>query len=152
MNKELKKLLRNFVKEVDEEISPIFIEGEGYYFETTTNKINIDLSDTEDYGFMRHLKEKHHYDCADTISIIIWSILHEIGHYNTENEIDWEDDFEDRFALACTNSDVRYNKKVQDMYFDLPSEFAATEWAIDYVKDNFENIMRISKLIENLKG
>lgn len=152
MNRELKKLLKNFVNYVEEEIVPTFNEGEGYFYETATNKINIDLTDNEDFGFMRHLKETHKYKNADKISIIVWSILHEIGHYETEDEIEWEDDFNDRAVLALTGENVKYNTKVQDMYFNLPSEFAATEWAIDWVKNNFKIAKEISKLVENLRG
>lgn len=138
--KRIKKSIVDFVKSIDEELSVTFINGVGYYYETATNTINVDFTDeTEEFGFLRHLKEVHNCDFAYDYSITLWSILHEIGHYETENEIEEDtDDEELRFWLSMTDKKVAENPTIQDRYFNLPSEWVATEWAIDWIKDNLE--------------
>lgn len=135
--KRLEKAIVNFVKEIDEELSVTFIEGVGYYFETDTNTINIDFTETEDCGFMRHLNKVHKCRFAYDYPLVLWSILHEIGHYETEWELTETDDEQElRTLLSLTDETCRNDIEIQDMYFNLTAEWLATEWAIEWIKDN----------------
>ena len=82
-----------------------------------------------DYGFARHIEEKHFFAEVYNFSAVMWAILHEIGHYFT---IDYcvEDDRATRALCALFDNPP---KAIQDLYFDLESEYEATEWAINYV-------------------
>ena len=145
MTKQIKSNIRKFVKSIDEELSVTFIEGVGYYFETATNTINIDFTEIDDCGFMRHLKEVHKCRFAYNYSLILWSILHEIGHYETEWELlENEDESDLRELLSCTDESCRHDTFVQDLYFNLTAEWIATEWAIEWIKEN-------KKLVEKFK-
>ena len=125
--------IRNFIQSIaDVKVS---FKKEGYWYDNEKETINVDLSDLEDMGFMRHLREVHKCKFANEYSLTLWSILHEIGHYYTLDDVE-EDDEDDRVALALTTTAVAHNKKVQNRYFNMPSEWAATEWAIDFIKDN----------------
>lgn len=133
----LEKAIVKFVKAIDEELSVTFIKGVGYYFETNTNTINVDFTETDDCGFLRHLHEVHNCKFAYAYPLVLWSILHEIGHYETENEVEeTESDEELRFWLSLTGEELAHNTVIQDRYFNLPSEWEATEWAIGWLTDN----------------
>ena len=92
--------------------------------------------DAYDFGFMRHLRQKHKMTDADKFSIRLWTILHEIGHYETEDECE-SDEFLVRAALGTMDrEDVVSSPMLQDCYFNLESEWKATEWAIEWVRSH----------------
>lgn len=139
MTKQIKNNIRKFVKSIDEELSVTFICGVGCYFETATNTINIDYTETDDCGFMRHLKEIHKCDFAYDYSLILWTILHEIGHYETEWELlENDDEAELRFWLSLTSKEKANDIIIQNKYYNLTAEWCATEWAIEWIEENRE--------------
>lgn len=133
-----KTYIENFIKSIDEELNVSFIEKDGWNFETTSNTVNVAISDTEDCGFFRHLKEEHKCEFANEFSLTLWSILHEIGHYETEDFVDFDEELDDRVMLYLTDDVVKTNKKIQNKYYNLPSEWEATEWAIEWITENWE--------------
>lgn len=139
MTKQIKDNIKKFVKSIDEELSVTFICGVGCYFETATNTINIDYTETDDCGFMRHLKEIHKCDFAYDYSLILWTILHEIGHYETEWELlENDDEAELRFWLSLTSKEKANDIIIQNKYYNLTAEWCATEWAIEWIEENRE--------------
>jgi len=148
---EIEKVLVKFVTDIDEELSVTF-EKDGYYFLSAENCINIDLTDFDDCGFIRHLKEFHNCNWADKFDLHLWSILHEIGHYETEDLLD-EDTGEQeiRFWLSLTNKDISHNINIQNEYFNLTSEYYATDWAKDWIINHKEEANKISNLIKNAR-
>lgn len=139
MTKQIKNNIRKFVKSIDEELSVTFICGVGCYFETATNTINIDYTETDDCGFMRHLKEIHKCNFAYDYSLILWTILHEIGHYETEWELlESDDEAELRFWLSLTSKEKANDIIIQNKYYNLTAEWCATEWAIEWIEENRE--------------
>lgn len=133
--------IRNFIQSIaDVKVS---FKKEGYWYDNEKEAINVDLTDFDDMGFMRHLREVHKCDFVDDYPLALWSILHEIGHYYTLDDVE-EDDEDDRIALTLTTSEIANNKKVQDRYFNMPSEWAATEWAIQFVKDNCQYLTSLN--------
>ena len=58
---------------------------------------------------------------ANNFSDITLAILHELGHWATRKEIDWIEDAEIK------------REAVSNEYFDIPSEYIATEWAIGWL-------------------
>lgn len=133
----LEKAIEKFIKEIDEELNVTFDCNRGYCFETSTNTVNVDLTDTEDCGFMRHLKEFHKCEFAYEYSLCLWSILHEIGHYETEGDlVESDDDTMLRFYLMFAEDKNHDNIELQNQYFNLPAEWYATEWAIEWIEEN----------------
>ena len=92
--------------------------------------------DEDNYGFTYHLKNTHKCRYAYKISHRLWAVLHELGHYYTEQGIEDSEQYQQVRAICMLVGDevVRKDRKVQAMYFNLPSEWAATEWAINWVK------------------
>lgn len=101
-------------------------------FEWTTDTIYYNPAQNPfDLGFQRHLREQHLFEKPEQFSIGLWSILHELGHYfNPDEEVD-----ENAKALcAMVSVEVAANSPyIQDMYYNSPDEFAATEWACDWI-------------------
>ena len=70
------------------------------------------------------------------------SLMHEIGHHMTYNDFDdedWEQDYLNRNMLEAKGTAIS-NKDINFEYFNLPTERAATEWAIEYIHANVEQL------------
>ena len=108
-------------------------------FDFSKNVVNIGYDfDKDEYGFAYHLKNTHKCKFAYNISYQLWAILHELGHYYANAGI--EDEEQARFVRSvCAmlgDEVVKKDRNIQAMYFNLPSEWAATEWAIDFIRKN----------------
>lgn len=140
MTKQIKDNITKLVKSIDEELSVTFIKGGRCTFETATNTINIDfaeINEEDDFGFLRNLKEVHKCDFAYDYSLVLWTILHEIGHYETEWELlESDDEAELRFWLSLTPKEKANDIIIQDKYYGLTAEWIATEWAIEWITDH----------------
>lgn len=106
-------------------------------YESATNTIRLNLHDKEDYGFMRHIKEVHNCEWADEFSWKLWTVLHEVGHFMTENDLTEEEEEEAeeiKLNLTCVSKkDLLNSVELQDYYFNSPKEWKATEWAINFI-------------------
>lgn len=74
--------------------------------------INLDEGGEE---FLYHIIKQHGFEDARKYSNSFWTVLHELGHYFTENTI--ED----------------FPEMPEKTYFDDECEFLATEWAINFI-------------------
>lgn len=77
-----------------------------------------------------------------TIDTFLISLLHEVGHAETWDDLEDEDIaysdgmkkfIEDELAAGVTEARRR---ELYFEYFNLPDELAATTWAIEYIKNN----------------
>lgn len=111
--------------------------------------IGNDLQD--DRGFMRHIVETHDFAQAYDYSLVLWSVLHELGHYFTSDD-GWIDEDEASQYLVCAlvSKEATDDPKIQDLYFNIPSEYEATEWAIDWIKANPELATRFNNMLNRL--
>lgn len=145
--KNMKKEIRAFIKS----IAPVSVtfRTEGFFFDCTKNSVNIDLSEMiDEYGFMRHLRAVHKYSESDKFSFFLWSILHEIGHYFTIDKADEDDEYDERLALAVIDTEkAKKSIAIQNRYFNLESEWLATEWAIKFVKTHKKICREIDKIL-----
>jgi hypothetical protein len=103
----------------------------------------------DDRGFMRHIVETHDFAQAYDYSLMLWSVLHELGHYFTGDD-GWVDEEEANQYLVCSlvPSEIADDPKIQDLYFNIPSEYEATEWAIDWIKANPELATRFNNMLK----
>lgn len=95
--------------------------------------VHLSTKNADDLGFYRHIYEKH--NPLISLPLSVWSILHEIGHYHTLDEVE---DTTKVMAIKslCATLDkdrVRGLPLIENMYFDCEDEWLATEWACDYV-------------------
>lgn len=130
--------IKNFIWSIAD-VDVIFDTDDGTYYDGDTETININLDElNQDYGFLRHLRVVHKCEFCNKYSPLLWAILHEVGHYYTLDDYDNEEEEDERIALSLLDDDVLHNPMVQDRYFNLPSEWGATEWAIHFVENNAE--------------
>lgn len=123
-------------------------------FEFNRNIIRLNLRDDDDLGFMRHLRECHRCKFRN-ISSMLWTILHEVGHYATQNNLTLEEEeesYEIKAICAVVPSRIaEKSTKIQDLYFNTPIEWEATEWAIRWVFKNYCLARYYSKRLEALR-
>lgn len=101
-------------------------------FEWKTNTIYFNpAANIYDAGFARHIEEKHFFLNPTKYSMPLWSLLHELGHYFNPDE---EEDIESKAICAALPYELaQKNQTLQNMYYDSPDEYAATEWAIEWI-------------------
>ena len=72
--------------------------------------------------------------------IFLWSLFHEIGHAETD------DDLDDNLYDFCENAKIGINPDNDEevmAYFSLPDEYAATEWAYYYFLNHKEEVSEL---------
>ena len=82
-------------------------------------------------------------EVAKGFSDFTLSLLHELGHCETQDDLPEEDDREK--ACKMMEKYGKGDKRILNlMYFCLPDEYAATQWAIDWLSDE-DNRKRAKK-------
>lgn len=148
----LHKLASAIVDEIEPELR--VEQSDENSFEYAEDLVRLNLWDDEDCGFMRHLRTVHGYDNS-AISPMLWTILHEVGHYETADDYDddeYTEGLNEKACLAClSDEEMRTNEVLQDRYFNIVEEWLATEWAIDFVKSHLRKSKKWSRELEALK-
>ena len=90
-----------------------------------------------------YLKKEFDFDLTNE-NVFAMSLLHELGHYYTWDQFDedeWNADraHEDKINKTMT-VDNFFDKQAE--YFNMPTERAATAWAIDTYRASGEVVMR----------
>lgn len=145
-----KTKIRRIVRAIAPDVKVTFRRGDTFYLSHNFNKINVDLDDLkDDGGFMRHLLNEHHISLELCLRYTpaTWSILHELGHYFCDD--DTEETFEDELtrALCLMIPRETATEEQQDLYFDLPFEWEATEWAICFATEHQELVDYLDDLL-----
>lgn len=137
MSRKLERKIREFVSLIDKDITVCF--DDTYYYDYENEWVVYAPDNLEDNGFLRHLNEYHSDARGLELSLLTWSILHEIGHYYTWDEAyENEEEMWERYCYQHFPSEtVEQSKAMQDAYFNMDSEWTATEWAIEFAKENY---------------
>lgn len=101
------------------------------------------LPGATDASFVAHIKNRHGYGRAQKISTELWTALHEVGHTKTCDFVEY--DGETRYALELAQKFGGDLEKINNLYYELEDEWAATEWAIQFVKKHYRLCRLISK-------
>jgi hypothetical protein len=83
-----------------------------------------------------------------TFDIFLWSFLHELGHYETYDDLDEDElaysfDVKTRLQKLYVVDNQYYNQNVSTIfkeYFSLPDEYAATTWAVNFANKNIDKL------------
>ena len=101
----------------------------------------ISWADKEDQDTNVHwkkwLKDNLDFELTND-NIFTMSILHELGHHYTQNmfsEEQWESESAAKDNISDEINDDNYEDQ-QMKYFDMPTERAATEWAVQIYNAN----------------
>lgn len=121
------KLLNNFVKTIDKEL---FVEEDSdFAYYPSSNKITYSLvvSEKDNADFMQSVE---FFNPSVKCDIFLWSILHEIGHHKTIDELS-EFDLEKSELIKFLAAGGAIPEK---RYYECPDERAATGWAVQYAE------------------
>lgn len=122
-----------------------------YDFEDSTIHFAVVLSSLVEDWFYQFITSN--FDFPYTCDPFITSFFHELGHDQTY--MDFTEDEYEKYRKDVDDIAQMDDTKDKNMtYFSLPFEFAATEWAVQYIKENKEEIREFwrvcSKLILNI--
>lgn len=134
--------------------------AEEWQYDFVKEKISFPLTsdDWTDDLYNKFVTKEFGLKDFDTFVI---SILHEVGHHMTNDDIDEMT----AFACECKKIEIvtkleqvttlKQAEKIEMKYFKLPDEYAATKWAVDYYnthRKKCENMARkASKAISTFK-
>lgn len=128
-----KELVRQFVNTIDADIEVVY--GDDFYVDIPEKQVTytfLSCPETDEL-FDSFVKDTFQED----INIFLISLLHEIGHVKTYSEEIHQERAFLYFALQMS-----YNPEQEDeyneAYFNIPSEYNATEWGVNYYRENKE--------------
>ena len=141
MDKPFADEIRSFVHSINPDIK-VRISYDEFYAECSNNLINVCLGrdETEDAIFDDFVQRRF----GISINPFLMGILHEVAHIMTfDEQIDHERSIL-YYMLQLNFKEERW-KEYSDMYFQIPCEFMATEWAVNYYlthKEYCENFLK----------
>ena len=147
--KELNKAIHTLFEELGYDEIECSLESEFAYY-PTKERIAYSLIEMpySDIGFKEYLKETYP-DCPEC-SMFVFSLLHELGHHLTL------DDIEDNVYNKCWQQKRRLEKrepktdkariKLQKDYCKIYDEAIATETAVEILKNNYRIILNFEKV------
>jgi len=116
------------------------------FYDDDDNTIYIDL-DIDEGRFRENLATAHKYET--NLGLLIWTILHEIGHHFTYKYIDENEDEVLRLVYKNLFKKKLITEKTwQDLYYELDSEWEATEWAINFIEKHKRLCKFFNKMFE----
>ena len=107
-----------------------------------------------DTFILQFAEEQFNYTC---INAFMLSLFHEIGHHKTlQNVSDEENAYCNDMKIIINNKiEALSNPSFEDLkpfrveYLLLPDEYKATEWAVNYIKENEEAVAQMWEKIKN---
>lgn len=123
------KLLNDFVRTIDEEL---FVEEDGdFAYYPLSNKITYSLVVSEK-GNADFMQSVEFFNPKVKCDIFLWSILHEIGHHETIDELS-DADLRDSELIKFLAAGGAIP---EERYYECPDERAATGWAVQYAESH----------------
>lgn len=121
-----------------------------YYYLDNTIEFSL-INDDNSWNFESFCREKAPDIDADSF---LYSIFHEIGHAETGDDIsdmdmNYSRDEKNRLAkeLELGKIDISVANRI---YYNLPDEIAATEWALDYMRNNQKEVKELWNKIQSV--
>lgn len=125
----LNEMVNNFIANINEE----YIAVENDFFEVNFEDYEINYAvENEVDDFFNNFVER--FPLAGNFAPFVLSLLHEVGHLETEDDI--IDDTDERNAITNTAD-----------YFNLYNEAIATDWAGFFIEDNFELVAEFNEAL-----
>lgn len=153
MSKKIKGL-KKLNKAITAELSPFGISkascGTEYSFCYADDSITYKITEgaIDDIWFSEFVKERFNLEAES----FILSILHEVGHYKTNDEIQGEifnfcTREKNRISAEIKDADEKLSKKLEWEYFNLPDEIMATQWAVNYIQTHKKKVQNMREKI-----
>ena len=109
-----------------------------YYYNDNLVEVSLVTIDRASKNFLDFVEKEFNFIHAD---IFLWSLLHEIGHHETLDDLD-----DDAYELSQEikrnlQTDNNIKDEVRDyIYFNLYDEYIATEWAANYMEEHYQEV------------
>lgn len=112
-----------------------FVEGEDfcYYHNHYTIQWGFFGNPKTDGHFMQFMHE-YGVDSPYPVNAFTMSLLHEVGHYMTFHN--FSEEARDTDRVAKENCTLNSSIETDYWYWELPTEFAANMWAIDWTNEH----------------
>lgn len=127
-------LIKAFVKTVDPEIK-VKLSNDEFYCLIDEKYINVPF--TSDEEGERLICEFVFEKFGVSMHPFLLGLCHEIGHIKTYNE-ELDNDRAILYYMLQLNFKEENYEEYSKMYFSIPSEYAATEWAVKFYLANKE--------------
>lgn len=128
-------LLNEFVKTIDDEL--VVEVGSDFAYYPARNVITYTLVVSE-YGEESFLESVEFFQPKVKCDVFLWSILHEIGHHETIDELTESEQLDSDFIkLFVENGAVS-----KELYYTCPDERAATGWAVQYAESHITSLAK----------
>ena len=118
------------------------------YCEDDVIQYSILITDKFDKTFTDYARKK---GFPEKLDIFVLSLLHEIGHHKTIDYVPFHIRLGNKIMKKIYDLSIKINygwlEKVAYKYYDLYVERIATEWAINYAKENIEELINLEKSI-----
>jgi len=142
--KQVKDIINEFTKKFGCHALPARLLGDNefYYYpsiETVVYVYKFSPRFKPDRQFMDSVKR---HNPKVKLNHFMWALLHEVGHHMTEPTFDEEE--KDRINKKRWR--VMKTQAVHP-YYNLPDEWAATEWAVTYANGHVEEVKNLWKKI-----
>ena len=138
LDKELKKIdeiVRNFVQSINEEYDCEI--GLDFMAQLDSDIVVWSILTLKKSGEAFYDNFVSRFPKAKGFSLFTLSVLHEVGHLETENKM--EDDVDIRNSKIMTNEE----------YFNLFNERIATDWAGYWIEKNFQKAINLDDTFRN---
>ena len=134
--------LTNVLDKFLEEFECTSIVDTNFYCLIASNVIAVSLvvSEKNSSSFMSRVNRLYPDIHADEF---LWSFLHEVGHVETINTLDDDE-------LYFSKTQKKNENITNEVYYELPDEFAATEWAANYMRENTEKVAKFWNEVQSV--
>ena len=135
---QVNRLVKNFCEEFGNVKVARDSEFAYYYFEDKiTYTLNFTHNGEKVKAFKEHIYTTYNIDLDDEKDFFLFSLLHEIGHYMTMDTMEQEDLIVEVAIRKLLQEKVEMEDNI---YFKLPSEVLANDWAADYFMEHYEEV------------
>ena len=117
-------------KSFDEELSVELDDEFAYFYVTSTITFGINSPKEGKEMFQNHIKSTYGLDISNEEDYQLFSLLHEIGHHFTMDDME-DEDAENELLMRNLIHCIDDETTAQETYFNLPSEILANDWAFD---------------------
>lgn len=141
-----------FVKTIEPELSAEMGIEFDYVFTKNLVHYSLAIPQSQNDLWEEFLKDTFNFDLGENVFLL--SLLHEIGHHETMEDLTefWDIDSLEKEVIQYKVNNNLEGKKPYFDYFNLPLEYAATEWAINYYNSNKQKLDKaFSILINNIR-
>lgn len=129
----INKIVENFIHQIDKEYNCELGSDFCVYLDKQLIHWSILCQDETAKAFYQNFILR--FPQAKELSIFTLSILHEVGHLETENEM-------------IDDTNINTDSLTNEKYFALYNEKIATDWAGEWIEQNYNKAINFNKIIE----